>query len=242
MKLKHPAQNRYLKLVFLSGILLVFAASQSCIKTDAVLEPRDVQPACFTVNSDSAGALNYQFHFKPCRVASQHFWEFDDGNTSTAPSPYHTYNEYGTYYVRYTAVIDGIPTTTTKEVTYGVYKVLNFNGSILVEEPIPAECYDTEYYLAIEHDPFVDNICEWNYQNEMLECGSQWYTDIKTAEPTIVLLARHKCGWGDEFINIAYEGDRELNLNESMRYIRTFTSENGSVIEVTLEFSVEVPN
>ena len=77
--------------------------------TDAFMDkPMDACPnASFTVSNNGCDYTTAVIFVNQSTGASSYYWDFGDGNSSTAAHPTHTYSVAGTYTVKLRAIIDG---------------------------------------------------------------------------------------------------------------------------------------
>ncbi|MEO1257585.1 MAG: PKD domain-containing protein [Bacteroidota bacterium] len=70
--------------------------------------PQDECPgASFTVANNGCAYTTAVIFVNQSTSASSYYWDFGDGNSSTAEHPSHTYAAAGTYTVKLRAMIDG---------------------------------------------------------------------------------------------------------------------------------------
>jgi len=104
--------------------------TDSIIVTDAVRTgpPANVDFTVDTTLACAAGALQFTSLADP---ADRWFWDFGDGNSSTAENPVHAYTDTGTFTVTLTAYNNGCPQSTSK-VQYITVRppVANFSDSV----------------------------------------------------------------------------------------------------------------
>lgn len=76
-------------------LLRVFDENQCMRDTSFIIPSPDTLRSDFEVETDGTEVM----FFDQSEAASDYFWDFGDGNTSTEPSPSHSYNEVGFYEV-----------------------------------------------------------------------------------------------------------------------------------------------
>lgn len=114
-----------------TATLTVCSPNTQCDSATRTITVHDTPTACFT-NSPISGYAPLEVSFNSACSSSNvatYEWNFDDGNTSTEPNPYHTYTQAGTY----GPTLKVCSVSNICRTTFGVVVVSN--------PPVPTACF-----------------------------------------------------------------------------------------------------
>ena len=204
--------------------------------------------ACFTANQSRSGEFEFVFKFNNCSEnATVYSWDFGDGNSSSAISPSHVFENYGKYDVTLTVQNNtGKTDTYTFEVEYGLYKIASFDYSFDQANDasgLGQNCSFSGQLIAVQENGVY--VCASNFLSQGENCTSITGNYFLSPNPSLVVTGQIGCGdpnnigAGPEFSYFGYDGPKSFNLDEELVYNDLkFTSTYNGIIDVDLEFEL----
>ncbi len=133
----------------------------------------------FTINNTGSLPVNVVFS-NSATGAISYFWDFNDGATSTAPNPQHTFTSKNSYFVKLTVTNASGSVTSTK--------VINISGFLqsytsFDSKPYSLYSWEGKYVTILMRNPNLDPTIMYHWANTMDSCYL-WYASVTGQEPT----------------------------------------------------------